>query len=135
MNVMYARKIQMELLSKLIEEIEAAPLTTSCSTCLGQGKVPSPQKLTFFKIYGQNSLEVDSVFHTAEQAWLKAGKPSGDKMETLFLDIGLSTKEAKNFHSLYLTQKDPECDDCKGGRALTEHGKLVAKLRDALVDL
>jgi len=126
----------MELLNKLIREIKDSPRSQVCSVCIGETKVHNYKWHRFFSKYGEKALAEHNKFHVAEKEWINANKPVGDHAQILLLDLGLNNQEAKDFYSLYLTQSEIEsCHNCENGRSLTEHGKLVAKLRSAIIDL
>jgi hypothetical protein len=123
----------MDLLNKLIREIEELPTTQVCSVCIGKGNILNHKRQRFVAKYTQDSLCIDSKFEVAEKAWHEASKPTGEELLILFLDVGLSEEEAEDFHLLYLAEQETEeCHNCRNGRELTEHGLLVAKLQNAL---
>ena len=123
----------MELLNKLIREIEERPKSQVCSVCLGKGDILNHKRQRFFTKYTHDALSMDSKFDVAEKAWQEANNPTGKDLLRLFLDVGLSEEEAKDFHLLYLAeQKTEKCHNCENGRELTEHGLLVTKLQNAI---
>ena len=124
----------MELLNKLIREIEESPQRQVCSVCLGKGSILSQKRQRFFSKYTEDALATDSKFYVAEKAWREANKPNSEEVLRIFLDVGLSEQEGKDFHILYLQEQDIEdCHNCENGRELTEHGALVAKLHNAII--
>ncbi|EGR1102575.1 hypothetical protein Q5N41_17780 [Vibrio cholerae] len=126
----------MSFIERLLEEIESEPCSKLCTVCFGRKTVTSFSWSRFITKYGADSLDYDSKFSIAERAWREANAPEFLAFKVVFLDMGLTHSEAKDFYELYLTQNAVEqCRHCENGRELTEHGERVARLRNALNNL
>ncbi len=121
----------MGFIERLLEEIESEPCSQLCTVCFGSNAIPSFARARFKSKYGEDSIE-DTKFSIAEKEWHKANSPDYQDFKLVFLDIGLTPTEAKDFYKLYLTQSEFEQCKCENGRELTEHGERVARLRNAL---
>lgn len=124
----------MGYIEKLIEEIESEPCSQLCTDCYGSQTKPNFARKRFTIKYGEDAIE-DTKFSIAEKEWHKANSPDYESFKVTFFDIGLTPTEAKDFYDLYLTQNAFEQCKCENGRELTEHGKRVARLHNALNNL
>lgn len=123
----------MSVIRLILEEIEEQPRSKVCRTCLGKQKIQSSAWQQFFRKYGENSLDIDTNFYIAKNAWLEAKSPPFDESIIIFMDVGLTHSESEDFYKYYLTHSAVEdCKNCENGRELTEHGELVAQLRNAI---